>query len=88
MLADVKDQRQQKSLRDRIDKLKTEPEKQGKALIDNLKGYVSVRSVGQRYRIIYKVEVDKVLVLVVGMGLRKEGNKGDIYALMQKWLEE
>jgi hypothetical protein len=25
-----------------------------------------------------KVEVDKVVVLVVGVGLRKEGNKGEI----------
>ncbi len=88
MLADIKDQRQQKSLRDRIDQLKTEPEKQGKVLVDNLKGYLSVRAVGQRYRIIYKVELDKVLVLVVGMGLRREGDKGDIYVLMQKWLDE
>ena len=53
MLADVKYQRQQKSLKDRIDQLKTDPEKQGKALVDNLKGYVSVRAVSQRYRIIH-----------------------------------
>jgi mRNA interferase RelE/StbE len=88
MLADVKDKRQQKSLSDRIDKLKTDPEKQGKPLVDKLKGYRSLRAVGQRYRIIYKVEVDKVVVLVVGVGLRKEGDKGDIYTLMEKLLEE
>ena len=34
MLTGVKDQRHQKSLSDRIDKLKTDPEKQGKPLID------------------------------------------------------
>ena len=39
-------------------------------------------------RIIYKVEVDKVLVLVVGVGLPKEGDKGDIYALIEKLLDE
>jgi mRNA interferase RelE/StbE len=88
MLADVKDQRQQKSLSDRIDKLKTDPEKQGKPLVEKLKGYRSVRAVGQRYRIIYKVELEKVVVLVVGLGLRKEGAKRDIYTLMQKLLEE
>ncbi len=70
---------------DRIDKLKTDPEKQGKPLLDKLKAYRSLRAVGQRYRIIYKVEVDKVVVLVVGVGLRKEG---DIYALIEKLLEE
>ncbi|KOP25448.1 plasmid stabilization protein [Hapalosiphon sp. MRB220] len=88
MLGGVKDKRQQQALSDRIDKLKTDPEKQGKPLVDNLKGYRSVRGVGQRYRIIYKVEFEKVVVLVVGVGLRKEGDKGDIYTLMQKLSEE
>ncbi len=88
MLGGVKDKRQQQALSDRIDKLKTDPEKQGKPLVDKLKGYRSVRAVGQRYRIIYKVEFEKVVVLVVGVGLRKEGYKGDIYTLMQKLLEE
>lgn len=96
MLADVKDKRQQQALSDglrpaggdRIDKLKTDPQKQGKALVNKLKGYRSVRAVGQRYRIIYKVELDRVVVLVVGVGLRKEGDKADIYTLLQKILEE
>ncbi|MHC5933135.1 type II toxin-antitoxin system RelE family toxin [Nostoc sp.] len=77
MLTSVKDQRHQKSLSDRIDKLKIDPEKQGKPLVDKLNGYRSVRAVGQRYRIIYKVGLEKVVVLVVGVGLRKEGDKGD-----------
>lgn len=88
MLADIKDKRQQQALMERIDKLKTDPQKQGKPLVDKLKGYRSLRAVGQRYRIIYKVEIDKVVVVVVGVGLRKEGDKGDIYALMEKFLEE
>ncbi|MBD2385794.1 type II toxin-antitoxin system RelE family toxin [Cylindrospermum sp. FACHB-282] len=88
MLADIKDQRQQQALSLRIDKLKTDPEKQGKPLVNKLKGYRSVRAVGQRYRIIYQVELDQVLVLVVGVGLRKEGDRADIYTLLQKLLEE
>lgn len=36
MLAEIKDIRQRQALSDRIDKLKLDPEKQGKALIDNL----------------------------------------------------
>lgn len=88
MLASVKDKRQQQILSARIDKLKIEPEKQGKALVDELKGYRSIRAIGQRYRIIYKVEVERIVVLVIGVGLRKEGDKGDIYALVQKLLGE
>lgn len=87
MLEGVKDKRHQQLLSQRIDKLKIEPEKQGKALVDELRGYRSMRAVGQRYRIIYKVELDRVVVLVVGVGLRKEGDKGDIYTLMEKLLE-
>jgi mRNA interferase RelE/StbE len=82
MLAQVKDQRHRKSLSLRIDKLKLDPEKQGKPLVDQLKGYRSVRAVNQRYRIIYKVDQDLILVLVVGVGLRREGDGKDIYAMM------
>ena len=41
---------------------------------------------GQRYRIIYRVEEDRVLVLVVAIGIRKEGNQKDIYSLARKIL--
>ena len=55
MLAAVKDRREQEKLGERINQLKIEPEKQGKALVDNLSGFRSVRAVGQRYRIVYIV---------------------------------
>jgi mRNA interferase RelE/StbE len=86
MLTNIKDKRHQKALISRIDKLKIEPEKQGKPLTGQLINYRSLRAVGQRYRIVYQVENDKVVVLVVGIGLRKEGNKEDIYNLLQKLL--
>ncbi|PZV11018.1 MAG: plasmid stabilization protein [Leptolyngbya sp.] len=78
MLVAVKDRREQEKLAERIDQLKIEPEKQGKALVDNLSGFRSVRAVGQRYRIIYKVEQAQILVLVVGIGRHKDGDKKDI----------
>ena len=87
MLATVKDRREQEKLRDRIDKLKVEPQKQGKALVDNLSGFRSIRAVGQRYRIVYQVEQDRVLVVVVGLGRRKDGDKKDIYTILEKLLE-
>ncbi len=88
MLAEIKDRRQRQSLSSRIDKLKSDPEKQGKPLVDKLKNYRSVRTVGQRYRIIYKVDRDLVLVLVVGVGMRREGDQQDIYTIMERLLEE
>ncbi len=65
MLAEVNDQRHREGLTNRIEKLKSEPEKQGKPLGDILKGYRSVRAVGERYRIIYKVDRNLIVVLIV-----------------------
>ncbi|MEG4328624.1 type II toxin-antitoxin system RelE/ParE family toxin [Microcoleus sp. herbarium5] len=66
---------------------KVEAQKQGKALVDNLSGFRSIRAVGQRYRIVYQVEQDRVLVVVVGLGRRKDGDKKDIYTILEKLLE-
>ena len=38
----------------------TEPEKRGKPLTEDLKGYYSVRAAGQRYRVIYQIQVLEV----------------------------
>ena len=86
LLADIPDRRIQQAIRDRIDGLARDPEKQGKPLGAELAGYRSLRTVGQRYRVIYRVERRQVLVAVVAVGLRKEGDKKDIYAIAKKLL--
>jgi mRNA interferase RelE/StbE len=78
MLEEIQDKRELGKLRDRINQLKLEPDKQGKALTDNLAGMRSVRAVGQRYRIVYEVEEETIVVLVIGVGRRKDGDKRDI----------
>jgi mRNA interferase RelE/StbE len=45
-----------------------------------------VRAVGQRYRIVYQVIEQTVVVLVVGVGRRKDGDKKDIYTQLAKLL--
>jgi mRNA interferase RelE/StbE len=45
-----------------------------------------VRTAGQRYRILYRVEAATVIVLVVAVGIRKEADRKDIYALAQKMI--
>ena len=85
-LAAISDRRIQEKIRDRIDGLVDEPEKQGKPLTGELTGYRSLRAVGQRYRIIYRVERTNVLVLIVALGLRRAGDRGDIYELARKLL--
>ena len=86
MLEAIQDRRVRDKIRDRIDGLAEEPEKQGKPLTGELTGYRSLRAVGQRYRIIYRIEEGKVLVLVMALGVRKEGSGKDIYVLAQKLL--
>lgn len=84
MLKDIPDQRIQGKIVDCINKLANEPEKQGKPLWDELKGFRSIRAIGQRYRIIYKIEKGIIIVVVVAVGIRKEGDRKDIYELAKK----
>ncbi len=84
MLKRIADRRVREKIRDQIDKLAVEPELQGKPLLAELSGYRSVRAAGQRHRIIYRVEKDRVVVVVVAIGLRKEGSRTDIYTLAKK----
>ena len=84
MLAEIPDRRIQQKIAQTIDRLKQDPEKQGKPLVGPLVGFRSLRAVGQRYRIIYKVERARVYVIVVAVGLRKEGDRRDIYLRLQR----
>ena len=84
MLESIRDRRIRDTIRRRIDALVEEPEKQGSALLGELSGYRSVRAVGQRYRIIYRLEQDRVVVLVVAVGIRRESAKSDVYELARR----
>ena len=84
LLEDMTDRRIREQIRDRINGLTHEPEQQGKPLREELAGFRSLRTVRQRYRIIYRVDRGRVLVIVVAVGLRKEGDRHDIYRLAQK----
>lgn len=83
----IKDRKEQKILLTKLEKLKHNPNIQGKALVKELSGYRSIRAVGQRYRIVYQVLEEKVLVVVIGIGRRKEGDKNDIYSVTKKILD-
>jgi mRNA interferase RelE/StbE len=83
-LATIRDRRIQEGLEASLRRLAYEPEKQGKALSDELTGYRSIRAVGQRYRILYKIKEEQVIVAVVTLGIRKAGDKKDVYGLAKK----
>ncbi len=84
MLEAVSDRRLQQQLFDTSKRLELDPEKQGKPLRAELLGFRSLRSVGQRYRLIYSIDPDAGTVHVVAAGLRREGARDDIYALAQR----
>jgi len=84
MVLEIADRRVQEKILARMTALANDPELQGKPLNDDLAGYRSVRAVGQRYRIIYRVERSIVTVVIVAAGIRKEGSRGDIYRVAAK----
>ncbi len=86
MLAEIGDQRIRNEILDRVERLADDPEGQGKPLIGPLKGFRSIRVSAQRYRVVYKVERGRLIVQVLGTGIRKDGAKADIYSRMKKLL--
>jgi len=82
------DGKSQQQIMEKIEVLKEYPLKVGKPLKGNLQDYRSIRSVGQRYRIIYQVTETEVEVIVVAVGIRRDGDKkNDIYELMKKYVK-
>ena len=86
MLTGITDRRIREKIVAVIDRLAEEPEKQGKAMLGELAGFRSIRAVGQRYRIIYTVKGKEIAVVVVAVGIRRDGARDDIYNLTKKLL--
>ena len=87
-LESITDRRIRQELFDRIKELAIDPDQQGKPLRNELAGLRSVKAVHRRYRIVYQVEREEVVVVVVAVGIRKEGDRADIYrqaALLVKY---
>jgi mRNA interferase RelE/StbE len=85
LLRRIRDKKIQRTILDRIKQLSDEPDKQGKKLVKDLSGFRSVHAAG-RYRIIYKIDKKTVIIYVLAAGIRKEGDKKDIYAIARKLL--
>jgi mRNA interferase RelE/StbE len=83
-LAQIADVRMRRQVAKRIDELQSEPEKRGKPLLGELSGIYSIRAAGQRCRILYRIERERVIVYVVALGIRREGDRRDIYSLARR----
>lgn len=80
------DPESQRQIVGKIEQLKESLLKIGKPLKGNLKEYRSIRSIGQRYRFLYQIDKENIIVIVVAVGIRWEGDKKDIYELMKKYV--
>ena len=67
----------------RINILKTRPEA-GKPLRGKLAEYRSLRAARNRYRIIYRIVKDRILVIVITVGLRKGDDFRDVYQSLER----
>ncbi len=82
----ITDTRTYEAISRKIRGLEQEPQKQGKQLGKDLADYRAVRAAGQRYRVIYQVATLEGVVTVVVVGIRKEGDKRDVYRVAGKRL--
>ncbi len=87
LLEAVADARIRRAVWARAGRLERDPDKQGKALTGELKGFRSVRAVGQRFRIIYAVDGQQVIIYIAAAGIRRAGDGKDIYELAKKLLK-
>lgn len=87
-LAAITDKRIQRNIFSRLQRLEKSPEKQGKPLTGDLKGYYSIRVADQRYRIIYRIQTEPQIVFVEFIGIRREGSKSDGYVLFSHLRED
>ena len=88
LLEAISDKRVQRGIYARAGQLAHSPADQGKPLVSELAGFRSVRAAGQKYRIVYRVQRQDVIVVVVAVGRRKHGDAADIYALARRLLKQ
>jgi mRNA interferase RelE/StbE len=84
-VAAINDERTRKAISRKIDELETEPDRRGEPLYGNLQGYRKLKA-ARRYRIIYEVRAQGATVTVVVIGIRKEGDKRDVYQIARRRL--
>ena len=88
MLKMITDRRIRGQIAQAVSDLCETPETKEKPLMGELAGFRSIRTAGQRYRVIYKLEKSEVIVVVVAVGRQKEGDRKDIYSLARKLFEQ
>ena len=86
LIEKIPDKKIRRTILNRIEELSDEPDKQGKMLVKDLSGFRSIHAAG-RYRIIYRVDKQTVIIYILAAGVRKQGDKKDIYKIAKKLLD-
>lgn len=86
LLEKLADKKLQRTILRRIEQLSEDPDKQGKMLTNELSGFRCIHAAG-RYRVIYKMDKHTVIVYILATGIRKQGDKKDIYKITKKLLK-
>jgi mRNA interferase RelE/StbE len=73
----------QKSIMDESKSLISNPMR-GKPLLAELKKFRSIRVFGGRYRLIYKIKNEDNQIHIHVVGIRREGDKSDVYSIAKK----
>lgn len=83
LLSKIGNKKIQNSIMTESKLLPGDPEK-GKPLLAELKNFRSIRVYGGRYRVIYKIKKDDSIIYIHVIGIRREGDKNDVYSLAKK----
>lgn len=86
LIESISDKRIQQAIMSRIEALRTDPEKRGKPLVKDLAGLRSMHA-AKRYRVIFRMDEEDRTVWVVAAGLRKQGDRKDIYEIARRLLK-
>ena len=84
MLADIRDRRVRSQIVAKLRALQQDPERLGKPLVGELKRCYSVRAAAQRYRVVYQITPERLIVVVIAVGIRRQDDRGDIYEVARR----
>lgn len=82
----LKNPKIQKTILSRIKELPRDPINLSYPLTAELAGLRATRAFGQRYRVIFSLEESNAKIVLLLVGIRKDGDKLDIYQLATKLL--
>ncbi len=84
----TRDRRIAGKLCDHIEALAITPSLKGSHLRGDFSGLLSHHCLGNRFRIIYQINESQHTVTIISLGMRKAGDKRDIYELTKKILRK